>query len=227
MFKTLSVILKGQSRRAEEHIELQNAVLMIEQKLYEAKAGQDTAKRSLAALIVRARNETQALSGLDNRLSDLEARTRAAFEAGQEQLALDGASMVAELENERAIRQKTIDDVDERIARMRLAVEKTQRRIVDLQQGLLTARAVESERKAIQSMSGDISANGAIREGEAILERLLGSADPVAEADVLDELDADLSGKSTIDKMAEAGFGPATKIRAEDVLARFQSTKGA
>lgn len=106
---------------------------------------------------------------------------------------------------------------------MRLAIEKTQRQLVDLQQGLITAKSIEAERNAIRHVKGDISANSAIREGDAVLKRLLASEDPIEEIEALEEIEAGLSGENVIDRLADAGFGKAAKVRAEDILARFRN----
>lgn len=222
MWRTVTTILLGRRARAEERLIETNAALILEQKIREAEAGHGAAKRALAALIARARTEHKTLDSLGARIGDLEDRTRAALDAGREQLAADAAKLLADLENERAVRERTLASADEKAARMRLAIEKTHRQLIDLRQGLITARAVEAERAAMKNMKGDLSANAAIREGEAVLKRLLDSADPVEEIDALDEIEADLAGETVIERMAEAGFGKAAKVRAEDILERLR-----
>ena len=223
MWKTITAIFLGRTARAEQTLETQNAALIIEQKIREAEAGHNAAKRGLAALIARSKSERKALNIVETRIADLTSRTRAAVEAGKEKLAADAATLLAELENEQALRQRTLASAEEKSERMRLAIEKTQRQLVDLQQGLITAKSIEAERNAIRHVKGDISANSAIREGEAVLKRLLASEDQIEEIEALEEIEADLSGKNVIDRLADAGFGKATKVRAEDVLARFRN----
>ena len=223
MQKTLTTIWLGRAGRAEARLETDNAALIIEQKIREAEAGHESAKRGLARLIARARSEERALATLAKRIDDLSGRTREAVEAGRKQLALEAATLVADLENERATREATLVSTQDRIERVRLAVEKTQRQLIDLRQGLITARGMERERDAVRRMQGSASARSALREGEAVLARLLASDDPVEVVDALDEIEADLSGASTERRLAEAGFGAPLKTRAEDVLARVQS----
>ncbi|MEO1014499.1 MAG: PspA/IM30 family protein [Pseudomonadota bacterium] len=221
MWKTVSAIFLGRAARAEERLENDNAALIIEQKVREATAGQDAAKRALASLIARSNADRKALEGVERRIADLETRTRAALEAGKTTLAQDAAKLLADLENERAVRQRTLAGAEEKADRLRLALEKTERQLVDLRQGLITAKAIERERVAMRNIKGDISANAAVREGEDVLKRLLESEDPIAEIDALDEVEAQLSGDAVIDRLADAGFGDARKVRAEDVLARL------
>ena len=147
------------------------------------------------------------------------------MEAGRDELALEAATLVADLENERATREAALLSTRDRIERVRLAIEKTQRQLVDLRQGLITARGMEHERDAVRRAQGSASARSAIREGEAVLARLLATDDPVEVVDALDEIEANLSGASTERKLAEAGFGAPLRTRAEDVLARFTNPK--
>ena len=226
MWKVITAIFLGKAARAEEALESDNAAIIIEQKIREAEAGHDSAKRGLASLIARTKSEKKAIGGIETRIADLEARTRAALAAGKEALAADAAKLLAELENERTIRKKTLETAQEKADRMRLAAERTQRQLVDLRQGLITARSIEAERSAFKQMKGDLSAASAIREGEAVLKRLLASDDPAAEVEAMEELEADLSGDNVIDRLATAGFGDAVKVRAEDILDRFRAENG-
>jgi phage shock protein A len=223
VLKTIAAVFLGRAARAEQALETQNAALIIEQKIAEAEAGWGAAKRGLAALIARSNSEKKALDYLDNRIGDLETRIRAALEAGKDALAADAAKLLAELENERSARSATLASAQDKAERMRLAIERTQRQLVDLRQGLITAKAIEAERRAIRHVKGDLSAAGALREGEAVLKRLLAGEDPIEGMEALDQLEAELSGDAVVDRLADAGFGDARKVRAEDVLARLKS----
>jgi len=127
------------------------------------------------------------------------------------------------LRTSRAVRRKAIEGADEKVGRLRLAIEKTDRRLIDLRQGLITAKSIEAERHASRRLSGTLSADSAIREAEAVLSRLIHTDDPVGEIEALDDLEADLAVDTVIEKMADAGFGNATKTRAQDILKRIKA----
>jgi len=223
MFKTLRTIFLGQAARAEQELETAHAAIIIEQKIREAEMGHAMAKRGLASLITRSKSESKALDVLEARMTDLETRTRDALAAGKETLAQDAAGLLAQLENERNIRERTLASSKDKAERMRLAIEKTHRQLIDLRQGLLTAKSIEAERKAIGHIKGDISAHSAIAEGEAVLKRLLGSPDPIDAIEALEEIEADLSGDNVIDRLSEAGFGDSGKVKANDILERLRA----
>jgi len=220
---TIRTVFLGKLGRAEQALETENAAIIIEQKIREAEAGHGSAKRGLAALIARTRSEEKALSYINQRISDLEGRTIAALEDGKNDLANDAAKLIADLENERHVRQRTLESSQEKAGRIRLNIEKTHRRLIDLRQGLITAKSIETERSAIRNMKGKLSANSAIQEGEAVLERLLGSEAPLEIMEAYEDIESDLSGESVMDRLTEAGYGAPNKVRPEDVLARFKT----
>jgi phage shock protein A len=214
----------GASARAEEQLTDHFAIDLIEQKIRESESALSLAKTTLAALIIRQRNEEQTLGRLNTQVADLETRARQALSAGREDLAADAASAIASLENERAVRRDTLDQLANRVARTQAAVEKAHRRIIDLRQGMISARAADAERKAQKSLNRSIGSNTSIREAEELIARVVNGPDPFAESEVLDEIDAGLSQTDIQDRLGEAGFGDKTKVRADDVLARLKST---
>ena len=222
MYNIIRTIILGRQARAVQKLETDNAALIIEQKIREAEAGHAAAKRGLASLIVRIETEKRALEMLDTRLSDLTDRARRALEAGREDLAEEAATHIAEMENERTVRARTLSSAESKAQRVRLAIERTHRQLVTLRQGLITAQSVERERHAMRNMQGDAQALSAIREGEAVLNRLLGSEDPVAVMDVLDEIESDLSGESVTERLAGEGFGDPLRSTRSSVLDRLK-----
>ena len=225
MFKTLKSILIGQRLQVEAELETQNAALIIRQKIAEAEAGHASAKRGLAALIVKIRSEQKALGLLDSQIADLTERTRQALEKSDEALAREAAVLLAQLEDERTLRQHTLDSSRSKADRIRLAVERNHRQLISLRQGLVTAQSIERERRAIAGVGGQAgrSVSGSIREGEAVLSRLLASDDPVALDEVLGDIEDDLAGRSTIQRLSDAGCGASLKTRPEDILDRLRA----
>lgn len=224
MLNVLKTLFMGASARAEEQLTDHFAIDLIEQKIREAEGALSLAKTTLAALIIRQRNEEQTLSRLNTQIADLETRARQAMAAGRDDLAGDAASAIATLENERAVRRDTLDQLANRVARTQAAVERAHRRIIDLRQGMISARAADAERKAQKSLNRSIGSTNSIREAEELIARVVNGPDLFAESEVLDEIDAGLSQTGIRDRLGEAGFGDKTKVRADDVLARLKST---
>ena len=223
MFELFSTLVRGANAKANEAVTDAFAIDLITQKIREAEAGVSGAKQALATLILRQRAEQKALELLETRRQTLEDRVRQALAAGNTELAAAGASSVADMENEALVRRETLARLDEKVSRLRLSVEKAHRRVVDLRQGAITARAIDLERKSQHRLNRALGGN-AMEEAEALIRRVAEQDDPLAHAEIVEEIDASLSHKSTDDRLAAAGFGPATKVRPEDVLARLRST---
>jgi len=223
MFTTLVALFRARSESSREKLEADNAVPLIEQKIREAEKGHETAKRSLAGLILRERQEDTALKSLTARREDMEARTRAALKAGMEDLAGDGANALADLDNEHAARSDALNRTRAGAQRLRLLLEKAERRLTDLRQGLITARALDDERRGGTALHGSLGGLGALMEGEAVLKRALAAPDVGGFADILDDINSELSGDGLIDRMADKGFGTALKARGDDILKRLKA----
>lgn len=223
MLNVLKTLLQGANARAEERLTDHFAIDLIEQKIREAEAGLAAAKQTLASLIVRQRNEDRMLVTVETRVRDLESRARLALADGREDLAADAAAAIADLENERNVRRTTIAQLAERVSRTRSAVEKANRRIIDLKQGMISARSVDAERKAQKKLDRALGSTAAVREAEEIILRIMAQDEPREEAEVLDEIDASLDGTAAATRLGEAGYGQKTRVSANDVLARLRT----
>ncbi len=88
----------------------------------------------------------------------------------------------------------------------------------------MAARAVRRE-QAIQSrLRTTFGKDTAIDEAEALVARVLQQDDPGEQADILREIEGELSHDSLPERMADAGFGPRGKTTGADILARLKTT---
>ena len=224
MFKTLSTLILGANARAEDRVRDAFAIELIDQKIREAEATLKNAKATLATLIQRQRSEVRQKAGLDGRIADLTTRATEALAAGNEGMATEAAQAIAQMENESAIRAETLARLDQKVMRLRSSIEAGHRRIIDLRQGAIQARAVRREQdlqSRLHSGSGGISA---VDEAEELIARVIGRDDPFEHSEILRDIDAGLSHETLGDRMAAAGYGPATRSTAEGVLARLRNT---
>ncbi|NCO85040.1 MAG: PspA/IM30 family protein [Rhodobacterales bacterium] len=223
MFKTLSTLIVGANARAEDRVRDAFAIELIDQKLREAEAQLRAAKATLASLIQRQRSEARQTEALTRRLDDLTARATEALAAGREDLASDAAHAIAQMENEREIRRATLDRLDRQVLRLRGSIDAGHRRIIDLKQGAIQARAVRREQDIQLRLNATARQTPAVQEAEELIARVLGRDDPLEQAQILQEIDRDLGGDSIADRLADQGYGPATRATAASVLARLKS----
>ena len=221
MLELVKTIFRGTQARATERVRDHYAVDLLEQKVREADDDLAAAKQTLASLIMRERNEARTLQGVRGRIEDLEGRVKQALEAGKDELARDGATAIADLENEAETRTRTVNSLQDKIARMRLSIDKTNRRIIDLKQGMIEAKAIDAEHAAQRRMNRSIGKGTNIRDAEDLIKRIKEREDPVELTEVLDEIDQELDHTNAADRLAANGFGGNPKTSADDVLARL------
>ncbi len=222
MLKLVTTLIKGATARQEELATQQFAVDLLQQKVRESDEVLRRAKDTLALLILKERQEKRLLDTVLARKADLESRAALALAGGSEDLAREAAQAIADLENEARVRAAAIDRLRERSNRMRLSLERNHRRIIDLKLGVMTAKAVDAERKAQASMNRVIGRNEPMREAEELIARVLGADDPVEESEIMEEIDQGLTNSGMHERLSAAGYGAPTKVTAAEVLRRLQ-----
>ena len=223
MFSTLKTLIEGTNARTNEKLKDAYAVELIEQRIREAETNLSTAKVTLASLIQRKRSEERLAAGLQGRIADLTERASDAWRSGREDLAGDAAQAIADMENEQTLRQDTINGLANRISRLQVSVEAAHRRIVDLKQGAITARAVRNEHKTQARLNKSLAGNSAADEAEELIRRVVDQDDPFEQSQILADIDRGLSGRNISDTLHDEGFGPANKTTASTVLDRLKS----
>ena len=225
MFATLRVLFDGERARAEDRLKDTYAVELIEQRIREAESNLSAAKLTLASLIQRKRSEERLAETLGTRIKTLEGRAREALKAKREELAKEAAQSIADMENERQVRRNTIERLESRIGQLQGSVEAAHRRIIDLRQGAITARAVRREQAIQKRLNRTVASTSAADEAEALIKRVVDQDDPFEQSEILRGIDRQLSGESADEKLADAGFGDPTKVTAKSVLDRLKSDK--
>ena len=123
------------------------------------------------------------------------------------------------------MRTETLNRLDQKVIRLRSSIEGGHRRIIDLKQGAIQARAVRREQNMQTHMVANGLQEGAVEEAEQLIARVIGNDDPFERSEILSDINRDLDNESITDRMAEAGFGAATRSTADDVLERLKSSK--
>lgn len=227
MFKTLSTLIAGVNARSEDRVRDAFAIELIDQKIREAETSLKAAKATLASLIQRQRSEERQRDALKNRIKDMMTRAQDAMDQGRDDLATEAAQAVAQMENELTIRTETCDRLDQKVIRLRNSIEAGHRRIIDLKQGAIQARAVQREQAIQSKLNSTIGHTSNVEEAEELIGRVMGKDDPFEQSEILREIDRDLGHETLADRMADQGFGPATRTTADDVLARLKTKKSA
>ena len=227
MFRTLSTLIAGVNARSEDRVRDAFAIELIDQKIREAETSLKAAKATLASLIQRQRSEVRQRDTLSTRIKDMMTRAQQALEADREDLAAEAAQAVAQMENELCQRDETCARLDQKVVRLRNSIEAGHRRIIDLKQGAIQARAVRREQAIQSKLNSTIGTTSSTEEAEELIARVMGRDDPFEQSEILREIDRDLGHETLTDRMADSGFGSATRTTAHDVLARLKKKKSA
>lgn len=227
MLKTLSTLIAGVNARSEDRVRDAFAIELIDQKIREAETSLKAAKATLASLIQRQRSEIRQRDALKSRINDMMGRAQKAIEGKREDLAAEAAQAVAHMENELNQREETCARLDQKVIRLRTSIDAGHRRIIDLKQGAIQARAVRREQAIQSKLNATIGTTSSTQEAEELIARVMGRDDPFEQSEILREIDRDLGHETLSDRMADNGFGLATRITADDVLARINENKSA
>lgn len=223
VFGTLKTLMIGSSARAEEQIRDKYAIELIEQKIREASGTLQAAKSTLASLIQRQKSEQKQLQTVEKRHADLLNRAELALKDNNEGLATQAAEAVASLENELTSRKATLDRLEQRVTQLRHSVETGHRKIIDLKQGLVSAKAVRHEQRIQTRLATTVTAQSSTQEAEELIAQVLGKEDPFEQSQILTEIDQGLSYDNLADRMSDAGYGDAERSTAQDVLNRLKA----
>jgi len=151
----------------------------------------------------------------------LTSRAKAALDDDREDMATEAAIAIAQMENESTLRCETANRLEAKITRLRHSVEAAHRRIIDLKQSAVAAKAVQAEQKMQARLAPGTETS--FEEAEALIARVMERDDPFEQGEVLRDINAALKHEDIGDKLADEGYGPSTKSTAADVLARLKS----
>lgn len=223
MFGTLKTLITGANARAEERVRAAYSIELIDQKIREAQEGLKVAKSTLASLIQRQRGEERQIAVIETRIADLLGRGRQALTAGRDDLAAEAAEAVAVMENELSLRRETRARLEARVIRLQASVEETNRRIIDLRQGAIAARAARDEQRLQVRLNTTLAGTSPLAEAEDLIAGVLGREDVYEQAEILSEIDRGLNRSYVADRLAAEGFGRPMKTTAADVLSRLKA----
>ena len=222
MLGTLKTLFIGANARAEEQLRDHYSIELIDQKLRESQEGLKAAKLALASLMQRERSETRQIDSLEARIADLTARAEAALADGKETLAGQAAQAIADMENECTKRRTTVSRLEARIMQLRQSVETANRRIIDLKQGAVAARAARREQGVQKRLTRHLGGDSPMDEADALISRVLVEDDPFEQSEILAGIERGLDHTDMAGRMADAGYGAHDKSTAAQVLARLK-----
>ncbi|MEH6521318.1 PspA/IM30 family protein [Sulfitobacter sp.] len=225
MLRQLLTLVRGQTADASQTFLDANAISLLRQQLREAAGGVQKTRKAVAVVMAYAEREKTSLAAIEEQISDLEARTCAALEKGENDIALEAATAIANLEAERDATRRTIATYSSEVVHLRQTLAQNEALLNELKRGQRIAEATSKT----QGLRGDTPSwtQSDLADASETLKRLQERQQHNdATMAAMAELSAGTSADALSDRMAAAGFGAPKKTAATDVLDRLKK-KGA
>lgn len=222
MFRSLFTLMRGRAHDADEAFTDAHALPILKQQLRDCAQAVSAARKALALAIAQNDQETEQFERLATRIAELEERTVAALEQGQQDLAQEAAETIARLQTDQEASREVLNTLQEEVEKLRASVVTSEQRLRALKRGERIAMATDKAQRVSQAIPGGTSS--ALRDAEETLTRLRTRQTEVeATNEALDALENTNDTRSLREKLAEAGCGAPLKTTAEAVLERLRT----
>jgi phage shock protein A len=225
MIKTLTTLFRARLFTAAETLADSNALTLLDQQIRDCAENLACSKKALAVAIAQDQAETRRRAAIEAQIADLETRVRAALKAGFDELALEGASALADLEAERDVSTAAGAQFAADIEKLRARLRQAETRLADLDRGRRLARA-HASMQGLRNFGDEMPIRATFSEAESTLSRLRDNQRQAEDAAAaLAGLDAAHHPQTITEKMASAGCGQRLRPTAEDVLRRLREAE--
>jgi phage shock protein A len=223
MLKQFFALVRGRSYEAAEAVVDRNALVILRQQIRDCADAIAAARRAVAIAIAQNEQEVAQFKKLVVRIDDLEKRTIAAIEQGQNELAREAAETIAMLEAERDASSEAQKSFSTEIERLKRIIRVSEMRLRELQRGQRIVAAVDSTQRLRESAPG--SSLSALRDAEETLLRLRTRQKQIdATAAAMAEMEQSGDPAAVSEKLAAAGCGAPLRSSADAVLERLAKT---
>ncbi|ESX87808.1 PspA/IM30 family protein [Mesorhizobium sp. LSHC412B00] len=223
MLKQFFALVRGRSYEAAETVVDRNALVILRQQIRDCADAIAAARRAVAIAIAQNEQEVVQFKKLVVRIDDLEKRTIAAIEQGQNELAREAAETIAMLEAERDASSEAQKSFGTEIERLKRIIRVSEMRLRELQRGQRIVAAVDSTQRLRESAPG--SSLSALRDAEETLLRLRTRQKQIdATAAAMAEMEQSGDPAAVSEKLAAAGCGAPLRSSADAVLERLTKT---
>jgi phage shock protein A len=223
MLKQFFALVRGRSYEAAETVVDRNALVILRQQIRDCADAIAAARRAVAIAIAQNEQEVAQFKKLVARIDDLEKRTIAAIEQGQNELAREAAETIAMLEAERDASSEAQKSFSTEIERLKRIIRVSEMRLRELQRGQRIVAAVDSTQRLRESAPG--SSLSALKDAEETLLRLRTRQKQIdATAAAMAEMEQSGDPAAVSEKLAAAGCGAPLRSSADAVLERLAKT---
>lgn len=226
ILKKIMTAIRGGAREVGELVVDANGTRIFEQEIKDAQVHLNRARQDLTAVMANQMQAGRKVESLKTEISEHEGYAGQALDKNDEELALEIADKIANLDTELAEQAEVHKNYSVHVDRLKGLVKKTERQLKEYERQLSMVKTTESVQKASAAITDNFaSSNSKMLSAKDSLERIKkrqqDNYDRLAAAE---ELEAENSDKSLNDKMKAAGIGEQDK-NANSVLERIRANR--
>lgn len=226
LFKKILTAIRGGAREVGESIVDKNSIRIFEQEIKESEIELGKAKRDLTDVMAKEIQASRAVERLNSDVKKHEEYASQAMAKGNEDLALEIAQKIVDLQSELAMQQKSQSDFAAHTKRLKDMIKKTGSALSDMKRQLVMVKTTESVQKATSAItqnyaSGSSKLLTAKESLDRIKKKQTDLEDRLAAGEALEE---EFNVKGLDEKMKEAGIIEGGN-KAQDILDKLKLKK--
>ncbi|MDA9817842.1 PspA/IM30 family protein [Flavobacteriaceae bacterium] len=226
LFKKIFTAIRGGAREAGEAIVDKNSIRIFEQEIKDAENQLEKAKQGLAEVLANKMQAGRKIASLKEEIKKHEQYAQQAMKKDKEDLALEVAQKIVELQSELEIHEKSENSFSAHASRMKDMIKKTHKSLADMKRQLVMVKTTENVQKATTSITQNYaSGSSKLLTAKESLDRIKKKQQNLEDRLAAGgELQDDFGGKSLDDKMKDAGIIEG-EDKAQQILAKLKSKK--
>ena len=225
--KKLWTALKGGSNEALEAIADNQSIRILDQEMREAKEELVACDQNLTKIMAKRKLAENKVESFKNDIETYTQHAIAASEKGNNEIALECAEKVSEIESMLEVEQGILDGFLNSEKTLKANIAKAKTNVRRMEQQIDQIKATESVQKAQVAVSTrHVGANSKVKTALSSLDRIKAKQqERAAELEAADELASEESGSDLDAKLKAAGITPGGQSSGSDKLAQILAAK--
>ena len=224
ILKKIMTAIRGGTRELGESIVDSQGTRIFEQEIEDAQESLKKAKGDLTQVMAKEMQASRKVESIQAEIDKNEGYVADALAKNKEALALEIATKVAELEQDKAQQVAAQQSYEKHIGKLKSMMEKAERQLKDYERQLTMVKTTENVQKATAAITDNFgTTDSTLMSAKESLDRIRKKQQDFDDRNIAaEQLDAENNGKNLSDKMKEAGIGD-TQSAAEAVIARLKA----
>ncbi len=224
ILKKIFTAIRGKAREVGEGIIDKNSVRIFEQEIKEAEEQLNKSKQNLTSVMAKEMQASRKVESLQQDITKHENYVSSALEKENEDLALEIAQKIADIQSEFEIQKKAQTSFSAHSTRLKAMIKKTSRSLADLNRQLVMVKTTENVQKATSAITNNYaSGSSKLLTAKESLDRIKKRQDNHEDRlKAGEQLQNEFDGKDLEAKMKEAGIVE-DDSKATDILAKLKA----